>query len=430
MKRVLFVVCLALMVVAMGWTQTLTLMNNGIVKFSAGEDQIRPYVGVIEMLAAKFEAAHPGVKVNMVYRDVSKGSLTFDAMLAAGTPPDVWIDAGGYMPDYMTDNYALRLDQYVDTSIYRQDLLELWKRTGSDGKQYVYCLPLVNIALGMAINTDMLAQVGYTLPSLEKWTTTEFLALAAKLKAVGIPATAIQGEGGLNGWTDYWLYAHGAAMFKNGDYTKTAINSPEARAALAFIKAVIDNGYTTPPLETNDDDAVELFTVGKLFSSAMQNGHTDYWIPEQAKQGKIPRVFGYTFVEFPHAPGMAHAPVSGYQTVVIAHKNKNEAINKLAAELAALVAGKESQWYYSTITGGFPTIKGFSPDIGTAAYPSYKAIAALSATAGTYKEWPDGPKGKEAQRIWKTLSEQWLRGKLTADALLAQFEREANKILK
>ena len=61
--------------------------------------------------------------------------------------------------------------------------------------------------------------------------------------------------------------------------------------------------------------------------------------------------------------------------------------------------------------------------------PSYKAIANLAATAGVYKQWPDGPKGMEARRLWYSLTEQWLRGRLTTRALLAQFETEANKIL-
>lgn len=424
MKRVALVV-IVLMAVAMGWSQTLTLMNNGIVKFWPGEDQLRaPYIGAIEMIAGEFAKAN-GVKVNIVYRDVSKGSLTFDAMLAAGNPPDVWIDAGSYMPNYMNDSYALRLEDYVDTSGYREDLISAWSRDG-----HVYALPLTNIATGMAVNLDMLKQVGYTLPGVDKWTTDEFLRLAAKLKAVGIPATMIMGKGGFNSWTDVWFYAHGATMFKGTDFSKVAINSPQALAALEFMRKVIDNGYTPAPLEVNDDDGVELFTTNKVFSCMMQNGHSDYWYPEQLKQGKITKIPEYTFIEFPHATGMSHTPVSGYQTVVIAHKAKSESTNKLIAKLTSAMAGKEAQWYYVTITGGFPTWKGFTPTIGAAAAPSYRAIAALAETAGVYKEWPDGDKYKEVRRIWQDLTEQWLRGRIQSRTLLVRFEAEANRILR
>lgn len=422
MKRVLFLLLLGLAVA--GWSQTLTLMNNGIVKFPAGEDQFRGYPGIIEQIAGDFAARHPGVRVNMIYRDVSKGSLTFDAMLAAGNPPDVWIDAGSYMANYVNDNYALQLEKYLDLRAYRPDLLSLWTRNG-----HVYALPLQNIATGMAVNLDMLRRINYTLPPVEGWTTVEFLNLAAKLKVAGIPATAIQGEGGLNSWTDVWLYAHGASMFNGFDYSRVTINSPEAVAGLEYIKAIIDRGYTVPPLETNDDDFVELWSVGKVFGGIMQNGHADNWVPEQVRQGKLAAPFDYTFVEIPHAPGRSHTPVSGYQTVTIAHKSSQEPRNVLVAELAAAVTGKEAQFYYSIVTGGFPTLLNFMPNIGTAAYPSYKAIAGLASTAGVYKEWPDGPKGAEVRRLWNSMTEQWLRGRLATRQLLAQFETEANKIL-
>lgn len=423
MKRFAFCV-LALMAVAMGWSQTLTLMGNGIVKFAAGEDQFRGAPGAIEKIANDFMVKHPGVKVNFVYRDVSKGSLTFDAMLAAGNPPDIWIDAGSYMPNYLNDNYALRLEQYLDLREYQQNLIDLWTRNG-----HVYAIPLVNIATGMAVNLDMLKKVDYTLPPVAQWTTTEFLSLAAKLKAVGIPATMIMGKGGLNGWTDVWLYAFGAAMFKPGDYSKVTINTPQALAALDFIRTVVDKGYTPPALEVNDDDGVEMFTTEKVWSCMMQNGHTDPTIPEQVRQGKIPRVFDYTFIEFPHAPGLSHAPVYAYQTVAIAHKSKSEATNKLIAELTGMVTGREAQWYYATLSGGFPTIKGFAPDQGMAALPTYKAIAELARTAGVYQEWPLGPQGQEIRRIWYTYSEQWLRGRIDSRALLSRFEADANKVL-
>jgi ABC-type glycerol-3-phosphate transport system substrate-binding protein len=361
----------------------------------------------------------------MVYRDVSKGSLTFDAMLAAGNPPDVWIDAGSYMADYLHDGYAIQLDRYVNTSIYRPELLAPWTRNG-----HIYALPLQNIATGMAINLDMLKTIGYTMPTVDKWTTTEFLALAARLKTAGYPATMVMGRGGMNSWTDVWLYAFGAEMFKGTDYSRVAINTPQAIQGLEYIKTLVERGYTPPPLEVNDDDGVELFTTGRVFSCMMQNGHSDYWIPEQVRQGKIAAPINVTFVEFPHAPGRQHTPVSGYQTVTIAHKSGNATRDKLIADLAAAVTGKQAQWYYSTITGGFPTLKDFAPEIGTAAMPTYKAIAGLAQTAGVYKEYPDGPKGREVRRIWYVLSEQWLRGRLTSQAFLAQFEAEANRALR
>lgn len=424
MKK-LFLIAIILIAAVAGWSATtITLMNNGLVKFPDGEEKVRGYPGYFEMIIGEFEKAHPGVKVNMVIRDVSKGSLTFDAMLAAGNPPDVWLDAGSYHVKYMTAEYALPLEKYINFKDFSPDFLKMWQANG-----HQYAVPLANIATGMAVNLDMLKKIGYELPPQEKWTTDEFLVLAAKLKAAGIPATIIQCKGGMNTWTNVWLRSFGAQMFKPGDWSKVAINSPEAIKGLEYIKKLIDNEYTPNPIEVNDDDAVELFTTEKIFSSMMQNGHTDGTIPEQIKQGKIEKEFAMTFIEFPHAPNLKHTPVSGYQTTVLAHKNKSEATNKLIADLVARLTGYQAQWYWAISTGGFPTLKDFRPSVGMASKPSYKAVATLSATAGVYQEYPYGEKGTEVRRIWYTLSEQWVRGKLTPQAFLAQFETEANKVL-
>lgn len=410
---------------AVGKNYDLVVMNNGILKFPDAEATFRTAPGIIEKLADDFMAANPNVKVSFVYRDVSTGSLTYDTMLAAGNPPDIWIDASGYFVDLMNADYSIALEQYLDLSKYKEDLLNLYKR---DGHQYA--LPLVNIATGMAVNLTMLREAGLELPPIEKWTTDNFLKGAAALKKIGYPATMIMGQGGLNGWTDVWFYAFGASMFNGSDYSKVTINSPEALKALAFMQTLIDSGYTPPPLTINDDAGVELFCTNKVFSCMMQNGHVDPRFPVELEKGNIDFIPDYTFVEFPHAPGRDHTPVSGYQTIINAHKSGDAAKDAVIAELTGLLCGEEAQYYYAIMSGGFPTIKGLEPNVGMAATPSYQAIAKLASTAGVYKEWPDGPIRSEVRRIWNTYTEAWLRGKLSAADMLAQYEREANAKIK
>ncbi len=425
MKRIILLAAILAMVAAVSWSAplTLTFMDNGNPKFAQGEELVRGFPGPVEKILADFQKAN-GIRVNVVIRDVSKGSLTFDAMLAAGNPPDVWLDAAGYFTKYMTADYALPLEKYMNLSKFRPDLLALYK---VDGHQYV--LPIANISTGMAVNLTLLQKAGYELPSMDKWTTDEFMVAAGKLKAAGIPATAIMAKGGLRTWSNIWLRAFGATFFKPGDWSKVVIDSPEARAGLAYIRKMVDAGYTPDPLEINDDDAVEMFTTGKLFSCMMQNGHTDYWFPEQLKQGKIDAIPDYTFIEFPHGPGVKATPVYGYQSGLLAHKAKDETTNKMIAKLVQALSGYELQWYWDTLTGGFPTLKDFSPNIGTAGKPSYQAIAALAPKVGNYQEWPTGERGNELARSWGSLTEQWVRGKLNEDDLLKRFTSEASAIL-
>ena len=383
------------------------------------------YAGAQEKLAAKFEKENPGVKVIVLYRDVTQGSLTVDAMMAKGEPPDVWLDAQDYFLKYLNDDYALRLEEYIDTSIYYDHLIDLFTKNG-----HVYALPENNVAGGFAINLDMLDQIGYTMPAQEDWTTDEFLRLSAKLKAVGIPATMIITQNGISAWNFPWLYAFGAEMYKDGDYSKVTINSPEAAAGLNYMKKLVDLGYAYPyPNELNEDAAVELFTTGQVFSSMMQNGHTDYWLPQQVAQGVIEKEFNLTFVETPHAPGREHTPAFGYQTIAVGHKSDNEERNKMVAKLTALAASTDMQYYTCVVGGGFPTIKGFEPNEGNAAKASRQAINKLRTAAGQMDLGDLSPHSQELVRPWKPLMQAFMDGKITAEEVLSQYEAEAIKII-
>jgi ABC-type glycerol-3-phosphate transport system substrate-binding protein len=324
----------------------------------------------------------------------------------------------------MNDTYAIRLNDYVDTSVYDQDIVRDYTIDGA-----VYALPVANIALGMAVNVSMLREVGLELPAHADWTLDNYLLGAAALKRGGYTVTAIQGKGGLNGWSDAWFYAHGAQMFAPGDWSKVTINSPEALATFEFLQLLIDEGYTTPPLATTDDDFITQFAQKQTFSGMMQNGHIDPRFPAELEKGNINSIPEYTFIEFPRAAGMDHAPVSAYQTVAVAHTSGDETEDALIAELTRLITGEEAQYYYGINSGGFPTIEGVNATTGMAGTKSYQAIAELSRTAGVYKQWPDGPIKDQVRRVWREYTEQWLRGRISPEDLLDQFEVEANAII-
>lgn len=379
-----------------------------------------------DMLLAQFLEDNPNVRVEYIHRDVTQGSMTVDALRAKGTPPDVWLDAAGYFRELLNGEDSLPLEKYMDVSVYQDHLVAPYTRDG-----HVYALPVSNVATGLAINQSMLKEIGYTLPALEGWTTDEFLRLAERLKTAGHPATMVMTEQGMISWMIVWLYAFGGELYADGDYSRVAINTPESRAGLEYIKLLVDRGYAPPyPNEVNDDIGVELFTTGKVFSCMLQNGHADYWIPEQVKNGVIPEAFEYTFIEFPHAPGRAHTPVYGYQTIVNARRSDNEARNRAVIELFKNRVGADYQLYVTTLQGGFPTLKGFEiPNIGTAAKPSYKAIAALAPTAGLMDLGGMHPRAKEVMAAWKIPMQEFMDGDIGAQEVLDRFEAEANRIL-
>jgi len=163
-------------------------------------------------------------------------------------------------------------------------------------------------------------------------------------------------KGGLNSWTQYWLYAFGAAFFKDGNFKHTTMNSPEALKGLEYLKKLDALGYAYPnPLEVNDDDAVELFTTNKVATAAMQNGHADGWLPEQLKLGKIKEMPVIRFYPVPHAPNLKDTPLYSYQTIAVAHTTGNAGKDKIIADLTlALVGRKRSSTTACSLAGSRP----------------------------------------------------------------------------
>lgn len=409
-------------------TYDLILVDTGATPWSVapGIWDTKGHDSFQDLIVAEFRESHPNVNLEYIHRDVTQGSLTVDALMTKGTPPDVWLDAAGYFREYLNEEYSLPLEQYLDVDLFLDDLVAPYTRDG-----HVYALPVSNNTAAMAVNLTILDEIGYTLPPTEEWTTDEFVKLAGKLKGAGYPATAVMTEQGLISWMIVWLYAFGAELYADGDYSQVAINSPEAKAGLEYIKMLVDKGFTPPyPNEVNDDMGVELFTTGKIFSVMLQTVHADYWIPEQVKNGVIDEAFEYTFIEFPHAPGRDHTPVYAYQTVVNAHRSDDEARNRIVADLLWAQVGPGYQQYVATMQGGFPTLKDFDmPTVGTAAKPSYQAMVQLAPVAGVMDLGGLHPRAKEVMGAAKVLMQRFMDGDITAQELLDRWETDANRIL-
>lgn len=427
MKRILVLLFVIMATVTWAAPMKLIWMATGPVKFAPGQDT-GGFDSLDAKLCADFEKANPGVKITVMYRDVTQGMLTFQTLLAAGTPPDVWIEAAGNANPYLHDAYAIDFKKYLSKSqlaVYRSESISPYIRNGN-----YYALPQSQVAGGLAVNLDMLAAIGEKLPTQDKWTTDEFYRIAKKLKAAGYPAITIMTKNGFIGWDQLWLGAFGAELYKNKDYSKIAVNTPKAAAALNYLKKLADEGLViAPPNEMTDDDSVEFFTTGKVFSGVMQNGHTDYWVPEQVKQGKLAKEFAMTFVELPHAAGVKHAPTFGYQAIVVAHRSANEERNKMVVKLALVAAGKDYIYNNCVLNGGFSPRTDLDPKEGVCAKPSYAAIASLAKVAGLFDYNPFGPRSREVNGLWKEPIQAFFRGEVTAEKLLAEFEVAANEVL-
>src|SRR3972149_3695357 len=152
MKRWTLIILLLALALAVGAApkMKLLLVNTGNTPWPEGFEKEGGYNSFQEKIVGDFMVKNPDIQVTLINRDVTKGSLTVDALMAKGTPPDLWLDAAGWINKYLVPAYALPLEKYMDVSVYQKHLVDLFTRGG-----HVYALPTANIATGVAVNLDM-----------------------------------------------------------------------------------------------------------------------------------------------------------------------------------------------------------------------------------------------------------------------------------
>lgn len=220
---------LTVSVFAVGQAPTLAAGVSGKIEIftGPGNAQTEKYQnGVL----AQFEKAHPGVKLN-VLRQPWPPENKFQTLVAAGTPPDIWLSAGMYASN-----------QFVEQGVWR-DLTPLIKRDKLDLEQYFaptieatrfrgiqYGLPIAMFTDAVIYNVDLFNQAGLQEPPHDyndaSWTWDKYLEYGKKLtrdtNGDGVPE--IWGIDGL-GSLDVVAASYGAFPF-SPDFRKAAYDAP------------------------------------------------------------------------------------------------------------------------------------------------------------------------------------------------------------
>ena len=371
-----------------------------------------------------FERENPNVKITLSLRDVSQGSMTLDSLMAAGKPPDVLTDAAHLFPDYLVPEFALPIEEYMDLSVFQDNMIDMYSRDG-----HCYAVVQDNVTLGFAVNLDMLKPIGYALPAQPDWTTVEFDRLSEKLKAVGMHSTLIMTQYGLDAWAQMWAQNAGGTMYENNDYSKVTMNTPEYVVGLKYMKSLVDRGYAYPrPNECNDDTGIEDFAVAKVFACTLQTGHVNGWVKQALESGALEKPFECTYVEVPHSPTVEHSPIDGYQSITLGHRSKNEERNKAIARLIAFTFNEENVDMMSAM-GSVPIVKGFVGTKGLSVTPGNQAMLKLAQSAPPLDSGRLLPQRKAIYRAWIPYVQDYMNGGISAEDLLDILEIEANKLL-
>jgi len=263
--------------------------------------------------------------------DLSDGSsLSMDAQLAAGTPPNVYLDTMVRASKYMVPEYALPLNTYIrDLDKYNKGVLDPYKRNGQ-----LLALPSPGGAQAMCINLDIMKEIGYTVPN--NWTINDFMKMAELVKekyhgkkwATGMFAANQSGDYLINNWFE----SFGAYYYANGDYDRSVIANTGGDKAYKFFQGLVTKGYVPPNSETlTDDDYAAEWYRGQLAATAFFPNWTEGYFKTAESEGL--KRFNYAFVPFPRDSSVKVVPTYFSNAAVIVHKTGTEA-DKVAARWA------------------------------------------------------------------------------------------------
>ena len=182
-----------------------------------------PLLGFWQDVAEEFEAANPGVTVNVeAFQNEELRNTILPNAIAGGTAPDVFQSwGGGELTDYVANGVVKDITEFVPEAV--RSAAE--GAFGRDGK--IFGMPYTMLPSGFWVNMNLWEQAGLTADDFPE-TLDELFAAWDALKDAGITPVAV---GGVDGWpAAHWWY-----------WTALRSVSPEA------MQAAVDNGDFSDP---------------------------------------------------------------------------------------------------------------------------------------------------------------------------------------
>lgn len=217
--------------------------------------------GDLRGLMDEFEAANPGIKVNLLSGPYATTKEQVVAGAATGTMADVVGLDGAWVADFVKQGSIADLTAMMDTAGYDDSTLA--SQVQIDGATYM--IPVVNFVYPLFTNDDILATAGVSAPPT---TRTEFADAAKKITAIGdgtsgwIINLSLETPSGIQNAFMSWAWASGGTMLKDG---QPDVTNDDVRSVTEFVKGMWDDGVIAPgAFNMKEQDMVEEFTNGRV----------------------------------------------------------------------------------------------------------------------------------------------------------------------
>lgn len=216
--------------------------------------------GEFRALIDEFEAANPGITVDLVSGPYASTKEQLFAGAASGTMPDVVGLDGAWVNDFASQGVIADLSALMEE--YDYDDSELASQIQVDGSTYM--IPVVNFVYPMFTNDALLAEAGVDAPPA---TRTEFADAAEKVSALGgdvsgwVLPLSLEAPNGVQNDVMSWVWASGGSMLKDG---QPDLTNDDVTSAVEYIGELWDAGVIASGSFTmKEQDKVEEFTNGR-----------------------------------------------------------------------------------------------------------------------------------------------------------------------
>lgn len=302
----------------------------------------------LEEIAREFEAAHPGVRVEILSSAGGAGSrdkLKFT--LAGNLQLDVaWLDVTEF-PTFLADGALVDLQPFFDADpAWREEDYFAEVLAGMRGPGgHLYGLPSTFNPLVMYVNRSLLAGAGLPMPA-DDWTWEDFERLS---RALTVDADRDGRPERYGASITQWLQAFAPWIWQNGgrflnERGEVALDEPEAVGAIAFLQRLLHEDR----IASDDATFANQMSVGLFQSGRVAfHGPAGYW--ETYRFREI-RDFEWDYHPLPRGRAGA-ATVVAMRFYCVPRTARHP---QLAYELIRALAGPKMQTALAGVGNGVP----------------------------------------------------------------------------
>jgi multiple sugar transport system substrate-binding protein len=401
-KMNIFLVLVMILAIATG---TQTFAQDVTLEFTQWWEPELPE-GAFRGLMDEFEAANPGIKVELISGPYASTKEQVIAGAVAGTMSDVVGLDGAWVSDFVKQGSLANLTELMTGAGY--DASELASQIQLNGGTYM--IPVVNFVYPVFVNLDLLEQAGIATPPT---TRTEFADAATKLTNADnnvygwVLPLSMEQPNGIQNDVMSWLWASGGSMMKDG---KPDLSNDGVRTTMEYIKGLWDAGVISPGSFTmKEQDKVEEFTNGRVGMMVDSLAHVNL-IRENNPDLKfaitaLPAEDGYT--------GKRGLPYASWG-IGISATSEHQAE---AWKLVAFLMSKDVNTKLSSIAHAFPGNINSTPDY-VESDESFKAAFEVFKTGYLANEFTGLPVAEDLMRQFDEQFQPYLDGSQSLDDTL------------